>query len=101
MGDEVPWTSKTPEAGRRHLATDRRRLAADKLTQEKNADAYAELCLSLDDCSLSLIIREKNDGRKSLKILCKHYLSSSERRVIGLYTELTTLKKELKKTPRR
>ena len=70
-------------------------LATDKLTSEKNADAYPELCLSLDDRSLSLIIRDaKNDGRKSLAILRKHYLSSSETRVIGLYTELTTLKKE-------
>ena len=45
--------------------------------------------------SLSLIIRDaKNDGRKALEILRKHYLSSSETRVIGLFTELTTLKKE-------
>ena len=70
-------------------------LAQDKLSDDKNAEAYAELCLSLDDRSLSLIIRDaKNDGRKALEILRKHYLSSSETRVIGLFTELTTLKKE-------
>lgn len=70
-------------------------LAQDELTGEKNAQAYAELCLSLDDRSLSLIIRDaKNDGRKALEILRKHYLSSSETRVICLFTELTSLKKE-------
>ena len=70
-------------------------LAQDKLSDDKNAEAYAELCLSLDDRSLSLIIRDaKNDGRKALEILRKHYLFSSETRVIGLFTELTTLKKE-------
>ena len=70
-------------------------LAQDKLSDDKNAEAYAELRLSLDDRSLSLIIRDaKNDGCKALEILRKHYLSSSEMHVIGLFTELTTLKKE-------
>ena len=70
-------------------------VAQDKLSPEKNAEAFAELCLSLDDRSLSLIIRDaKNDGRKALQILRNHYLSSSETRVIGLYTELTSLRKE-------
>ena len=79
MGDEIPRSSQTPDAGGHHFAAYRRWLAADKLTSEKNADAYPELCLSLDDRSLSLIIRDaKNDGCKSLEILCKHYLSSSE-----------------------
>ena len=60
----------------------------------KNAEAFAELTLSLDDRSLSLIIRDaKNNGRKALGILRAHYLSSSETRVIGLYTDLTSLKK--------
>ena len=69
-------------------------LAADKLDAGKNAEAFAELTLSIDDRSLSLVLRDaKDDGRKALKILRTHYLSSSETRVIGLYTELTSLKK--------
>ena len=45
-------------------------LAQDKLRDDKNAEAYAELCLSLNDCSLSLIIRDaKNDECKALEIL--------------------------------
>jgi hypothetical protein len=69
------------------------------LCPTRNAEAYAELCLSLDDRSLSLIIRDaKNDGRAALKILRDHYLSASETRVIGLYTELTTMRKEATET---
>ena len=64
----------------------------DNLVQEKNAEAFAELLLCLDDKSLTLIFRDaKDEGRKALEI---HYLSSSETRVIGLYTELTSLKKD-------
>ena len=38
--------------------------AQSDLDAGKNADAYAELTLSIDNRSLSLIIREaKNDGR--------------------------------------
>jgi len=60
----------------------------------KNAEAFAELALSVDDRSLSLILRDaKNKGREALKILRQHYMSASETRVIGLYTELTMLKK--------
>ena len=45
-------------------------LAADKLDAEKNAEAFAELTLSIDDRSLSLVLRDaKDDGRKALKIL--------------------------------
>ena len=45
-------------------------VAQNKLSAEKNAEAYAELCLSLDDRSFSLIIRDaKNNGRKALEIL--------------------------------
>ena len=64
------------------------------LDASKNAEAYAELSLSIDDRSLSMILRDaKNEGRKSLQILRTHYLSTSETRVIGLYTELTKLTK--------
>ena len=70
-------------------------VAAGDLEPDKNAEAFAELSLCLDDKSLTLIFRDaKDDGRKALGILRGHYLSSSETRVIGLYTELTSLKKE-------
>ncbi len=64
--------------------------AADSV---KNADAFAELVLYLDDRSLSLVIRDvANDGRKVLGCLRKHYLSEGKPLVISLYTELTFLK---------
>ena len=67
---------------------------AEENDAEKNAEAFAELALAIDDKSLSLILRDaKNDGRKALQLLREHYLSKSETRVIGLYTELTSLKK--------
>ena len=60
---------------------------------EENACVFAELIQLLDDRSLSLIIREaRDDGRKSLKILREHYMSNSKNRIIGMYTELTSLK---------
>ena len=74
-------------------------VATGNLSEVKNAEAFAELCLALDDRSLSLIIRDaKNDGRKSLEILRQHYMAASEMRVIGLYTELTSLKKSSTET---
>ena len=61
----------------------------------KNADAFAELVQCLDDRSLSLVIRDaKDDGRKALQILQEHYLSAGKPRIIALYTELTSLKKD-------
>ena len=65
----------------------------------KNAEAYAELVQCLDDRSLSLVMRDAKDkGRKALKILRGHYLSSGKPRVIALYTELTSLKKSTSET---
>ncbi len=76
------------------LSPDESGVATADLNAEKNAEAFAELSLCIDNRSLSLVLRDaKNDGRKALKILCMHYQSSSETRVIGLYTELTSLKK--------
>ena len=66
-----------------------------ELDAGKNAEAFAELALSVDDRTLSLILRDAKDkGREALNILRQHYMSASETRVSGLYTELTTLKKE-------
>jgi hypothetical protein len=62
---------------------------------DKNKDSFAELVQFLDDRSLSLVIREaKDDGRKALRILREHYKGKGKPRVISLYTELTSLKKE-------
>ena len=61
---------------------------------EKNANIFAELVQLLDDKSLQLIIRDANeDGRKAIKILRDFYRGNSKPRIIGLYTELTSLVK--------
>ncbi len=58
-----------------------------------NAEAYAELIQFLDDKSLSLVMREADDGRAALKILRDYYAGKGKPRVISLYTELTSLQK--------
>lgn len=69
--------------------------ADDNVDREKNEECYAELIQFLDDKSLSLVMREAtDDGRKALKILRNHYASQGKPRIIALYTELTSLKKE-------
>ena len=67
--------------------------------EEKNKIAFAELLQCLDDKSISLIMREaKDDGRKALVILRKHYLLRGKPRIIALYTELTSLVKKPSET---
>ena len=62
---------------------------------EKNEECYAELIKFLDDKSLSLVMREAaDDGSKALQILRSHYASQDKPRIIALYTDLTSLKKE-------
>ena len=62
----------------------------------KNSEVFAELVQVLDDRSLSLIIRDaRDDGRKAIRILRDHYLPKGKPRVITLYTELTSLTKQL------
>ena len=69
-------------------------VAAGNIDANKNAEAFAELVQCLDDCSMSLVMRDaKDNGRKALKILRDHYLSSGKPCIIALYTELTSLKK--------
>lgn len=66
---------------------------------EKNEECYAELIQFLDDKSLSLVTREAaDDGSKALQILRSHYASQGRPRIIALYTELTSLKKESEET---
>ncbi|GAB1602680.1 hypothetical protein Ahia01_000547800 [Argonauta hians] len=65
----------------------------------ENLDLFAELTQSLDDKSLSLIIRDaRNNGRKAFKILRDHYLPKGKPRIITLYTELTSLVKNSDET---
>ena len=68
--------------------------AETRATDEgKNADAFSELILRLDDRSLSLVMRDaSNDGRKAFTILREHYTSKGKPKIISLYTELTTLR---------
>ena len=63
-------------------------------SEEKNENAYAELIQFLDDCSLGLVMTEaKDNGYEALKILREHYAGRSKPRIITLYHQLTTLKK--------
>ena len=67
----------------------------EPVNPNKNAVTYGEMVQFLDDRSLSLIIRDaKNDGSKALNILREHYLSRGKPKVIALYTELTSLRKQ-------
>uniref|UniRef100_A0A1A8B2B7 Retrovirus-related Pol poly from transposon TNT 1-94 n=1 Tax=Nothobranchius furzeri TaxID=105023 RepID=A0A1A8B2B7_NOTFU len=67
---------------------------ADSDDENKNAEAYAELIQFLDDKSLSLVMRDAaDDGRAALLILRDHYAGKGKPRIIGLYTDLTSLQK--------
>ena len=67
----------------------------DEINPNKNAGAFGELVQYFDDKSLSLIIYDaNNDDRKALKTLREHYLLSGKRRIIALYSELTSLQKK-------
>ena len=62
--------------------------------EEKNAELYAMLVQVLDDKSLNLIIRDAiDDGRKAYEILHAHYEGTSKPKIISLWCELTSLKK--------
>ncbi len=71
----------------------------DPPDESKRADAFAELVQCLDDRSLSLVIRDaRDDGRRALEILREHYQGKGKPRIITLYTELTSLKKQENET---
>ena len=70
-------------------------LNGDETDTERNEEAYNELIQFLDDKSLSLIMREASDnGIEPLRILRNHYAGKGKPRIISLYTQLTSLKKE-------
>ena len=65
----------------------------------KNATVFAELIQFLYDTSLTLVIREAQDnGRKALAILREHYLPKGKPKIVSLYTELRSLKKNSETT---
>ena len=60
--------------------------------REINWKVFAKLIQFLDDKSLSLTIRDaEDDGTQDLKILKEYYIGNTKPRIIGLYTELTSL----------
>ena len=63
-------------------------LNGDETDTKRNEEAYNELIQFLDNKSQSLIMRE------ALKILRDHYAGKGKPRIISLYTELTSLRKE-------
>ena len=70
-------------------------LNRDETDTERNEEAYKELLQFLDDKSLSLIMREASDnGREALRILLDHYAGKGKPRIISLFTELMSLRKE-------
>ena len=73
-------------------------LSGDETDTVRNEEAYNELVQFLDDESLSLIMRETSDnGREALRILLDHYIGKGKPRIISLYTELMSLRKEQNK----
>ncbi|XP_061748966.1 uncharacterized protein LOC133547165 [Nerophis ophidion] len=74
-------------------------LSSGEVDPEKNAECFAELIQFLDDKSLSLVMRDAaDDGRKALQILRRHYASDGKPRIISLYNELCSLKKNSEET---
>ena len=69
-------------------------LNGDETDTERNVEAYNELIQFPDDKSLSLMKEASDNGREALRILHDHYTSKGKPRIISLYTELTSLRKE-------
>ena len=67
----------------------------EDVTPDQNETAFCELIQFLDERSLTLVMRNgKDNGREAFKILRNHYAGCGKPRIITLYTQLTTLKKE-------
>ena len=66
----------------------------ERITEEKNELAFSELIQFLDERSISPIMWDARDnGRKAYEISKQHYAGNSKPRIISLYTQLTSLKK--------
>ena len=63
-------------------------------TAENKERAYAQLVQFLDSKSLNLVMHDaKDDGRKALEILRRHYAGTGKQRIISMYTTLCSLTK--------
>lgn len=51
-----------------------------------------------DDKSLILMREASDNRREALRLLCNHYAGKGKLRIISLYTELTSLKKDCKES---
>ena len=70
-------------------------LIGERFDANKNEEAYAELIQFLDDRSLGLVMHTAtDDGRAAFAILKEHYAGTGKPRMISLYTQLTSLRKE-------
>ena len=66
----------------------------EAITGDQNEMAFSELIQFLDERSISLIMRDaRDDGRKAFKILREHYAGCGKPRIITLYAQLTSLRK--------
>ena len=66
----------------------------EEITDEQNELAFSQLIQFLDEGSILLVMRDARDnGRKAFKILKQYYAGSNKPRIISLYTQLTSLKK--------
>ena len=63
-------------------------------TAENKERNYAQLVQFLDSKSLNLVMHDaKDDGRKALEILRRHYAGTGKQRIISMYTTLCSLTK--------
>ena len=61
---------------------------------ESKERAYSQLVQFLDSRSLNLVMHDaKDDGRKALEILRRHYAGTGKQRIISMYTTLCSLTK--------
>ena len=64
------------------------------VSAEAKEKAYAQLVQFLDSRSLNLVMHDaKDDGRKALEILRRHYAGTGKQRIISMYTTLCSLSK--------
>ena len=65
---------------------------------EKNEQAFAELIRFLDERSLLLVMRDARDDRREAFRILREHVGNGKPRIITLYNQLTTLKKNNSET---
>ena len=73
-------------------------LIGDEGDNQRNEEAYAELVQFLEESWLLIIKKAADNGRKALNIFSRHYTGKGKPRVISLYTQLTSLRKDTNKS---